>query len=130
MPDDRRFVPLGPSPRHPGRAAVVRSGSNARCSAWVARLRASSRRRQPALLSERAAKLVGERSKRLRLRRLFALGVLAHFGGFLRLSHRLVADTNTAARRIGFEDDDLNVAADGKRFLDVGALVHAGFTKR
>src|SRR5580765_4734422 len=80
---------------------------------------------------ECAAEFVGKRSEPLRRCGILALGVGAHFIGLVRVEDRLGAEANaTAWRVVHFEDDDLDVGADGKRSRDVRFLDHAGLAHR
>src|SRR6478752_3244842 len=74
--------------------------------------------------------LIGQRAEPLRRRRIRARSVLAHFVGLLGVEDRLPTEPDAPARRIDLEDDDFDVAADGKRLRDVALPREAGFTQR
>src|SRR3954465_11319023 len=75
---------------------------------------------------ERPAKLVGERAEAFRRSGIGALGVFAHFVGFLRVADRPGAQTDAAAGGLDFEDDHFDIAADRERAGDVTLSRHAG----
>src|SRR4051812_44524745 len=63
---------------------------------------------------ERTPELVRERSELIGRRCVRTFGILAHFVGLLCIEQRLAAEADPPAQRIQFNDDDLDVAADGK----------------
>ena len=77
----------------------------------------------PRSLSAREPKTLGRR-------RILAFRVLAHFAASRASSIALRAETDTAAGRVGFEDHDLDVGADGERAGDVSLPRHAGLAHR